>query len=438
MVSRSPFLSALSACFIAGVFLSPLLGIAASVNDDPLYKLAKDFNDPTTWYLVGRKFYLGDEFPMDKEKAAMWFQKAANAGHTKAQWYLGRMYVSGEGIGKNITQAIKYLKQANDSGLEDASYDLGLVYLNEFGSKPDINSAVKWLTLAAQQENAKAAFLLGKLAVDGRIPKYSDTDTEKWLRLAMELGVDGAKEYWAKFNDKKQPSIETTPANSTRVEKASTAEPTPSEASTTVLAAHIRSLVTTDVNTTKEENAKLDSLVATALKGEAKAQYRLGMQLLLNDTSRELAIEWLRKASNQGHADATYQLGLCFRDGIAVQKSESKAIELFRIASVADTSSPDIAEKAASALNSLLINKDSSLLNHAVVVDKRSALDSLKRDAEYGRSEAQLRLANMYQDSPTTESGDTTKEEDVQPQITQDNEDSTSNSRASRLRCRRC
>ena len=39
--------------------------------DDKLIKLAEEFNDPGTRYLVGRKFYRGNDYPQDKKKGRL-------------------------------------------------------------------------------------------------------------------------------------------------------------------------------------------------------------------------------------------------------------------------------------------------------------------------------------------------------------------------------
>jgi hypothetical protein len=46
-----------------------------------------------------------------------------------------------------------------------------------------------------------------------------------------------------------------------------------------------------------------------------------------------VAVKWLRRAAEQDHAGAQYQLGLLYRDGIGVPRSESEAIKWLRLAS---------------------------------------------------------------------------------------------------------
>jgi len=384
--------------------------IADSVTNDSLYRLAKDFNDPITYYLVARKYFVGNEYPLDKKQAAKWFKKAADAGHGKAQWYLGRMYAKGDGVSKNSKLAIKYLQQASQNGQEEAYYDLALVYLYDNGDKPDYIHATEWLDRAAKNDHAKAAFLLGKLAVDGKLKNYDLFEAEKWLRLASELGIEESKEYLARLeklkpeqaNPEIPPPMKINQVNHQQIRKNPLKTPEPTDnLKTTALLTQINMILDLPARQNKsteyKENDALENIVSRALKGQAKAQYRLGMQLLQSANSRELAVEWRRKASNQGHTDASYQLGVLYRDGTGVQRSDNQALNLFRQASVADASNPETAEKAASALNDMLISSDHRLFNEKAGHNKISPLESLILDAKNGRLEAQLKLADMYQ-----------------------------------------
>jgi len=60
-------------------------------------------------------------------------------------------------------------------------------------------------------------------------------------------------------------------------------------------------------------------LEKAAEKGDAEAQYRLGILLQPSDTTsegRQVALSWLRKAARQGHRLAQYELGLAYaKDG---------------------------------------------------------------------------------------------------------------------------
>ena len=46
------------------------------------------------------------------------------------------------------------------------------------------------------------------------------------------------------------------------------------------------------------------------------------------------AVEWYRKAAEQGYAQAQFNLGECLRDGRGIAKGEKEAVEWYRKAAV--------------------------------------------------------------------------------------------------------
>ena len=60
-------------------------------------------------------------------------------------------------------------------------------------------------------------------------------------------------------------------------------------------------------------------------------EYALGKELF-DEEKYDEAITWFLKASERGVADATYHLGLCFRDGLGVDKDADRSMEYFRLA----------------------------------------------------------------------------------------------------------
>ena len=53
---------------------------------------------------------------MNNEEAVKWFRKAAEQGHTKAQYLLGQSFVLGMGCKKNKEEAEKWLRKAAEKG----------------------------------------------------------------------------------------------------------------------------------------------------------------------------------------------------------------------------------------------------------------------------------------------------------------------------------
>jgi len=58
--------------------------------------------------------------------------------------------------------------------------------------------------------------------------------------------------------------------------------------------------------------------------GNANAQYNLGVCYnngIGAEKDEQKAVEWYKKASKQGFANAQYNLGYCYKKGIGLEKS---------------------------------------------------------------------------------------------------------------------
>ena len=62
------------------------------------------------WFITEKNFM----------KAKELYEKAANQGHSAAQYYLGVMYYEGRGIEKNIRKAKEWFEKATEQGFPNA------------------------------------------------------------------------------------------------------------------------------------------------------------------------------------------------------------------------------------------------------------------------------------------------------------------------------
>ena len=110
----------------------------------------------------------GDFVEKDLEVATDWLSRAAECGDADAQYILGQIYTSGEQILNNVlkmdsdgegvpedrAQAVKWYRCAAEQGHADAQYKLGLMYLRGDGVPQDDAQAVKWVTCAAVEQGS--------------------------------------------------------------------------------------------------------------------------------------------------------------------------------------------------------------------------------------------------------------------------------------------
>jgi len=81
------------------------------------------------------------------EEAAVWYEMAANQGHTEAQYKLSLFYFQ-----KDREKSFYWAEQAAMQGLSEAQYSLGMDYAQAWGTKQDLVQAYKWLALSYRGE----------------------------------------------------------------------------------------------------------------------------------------------------------------------------------------------------------------------------------------------------------------------------------------------
>jgi len=100
----------------------------------------------------------------DVTEAVYWYEKAAEQGHTRAQWLLGACYSQGLGIEADQEKAEQWLLKSAQAGDAEGQYSLGGFYF----MKPDIVKAEYWIGKAAEQghEDAKTMLVAVKHLLD--------------------------------------------------------------------------------------------------------------------------------------------------------------------------------------------------------------------------------------------------------------------------------
>ena len=141
--------------------------------------------------------------------------------------------------------------------------------------------------------------------------------------------------------------------------------------------------LTVPVNATK----KIAKLIASAKKGSAKAQYKLGMRYengrgLKNDL--RMAVSLFRISANNGYAKSQCELGFCYKNGTYVQKNYKRAVEYFELA--ASNGNDD----AIRALGKCYERGE------GVKRDPKRAFDCFRRSARLGNHNARKDLISCY------------------------------------------
>lgn len=133
--------------------------------------------------------------PRDDARAVSLFEKAAAAGHARAQLNLGILYFRGQGVARDLIQARAWLEKAVAASRDDpqALYALGRA-LSESTEQilPDPPRAADLYRRAAEKGHVMAGLRYGLALSEGRGVKPDAVAAQRWLIRAQESGVPEA------------------------------------------------------------------------------------------------------------------------------------------------------------------------------------------------------------------------------------------------------
>jgi TPR repeat protein len=151
------------------------------------YREAAEQGDPDAQYKLGRicesfrfpteekvgEMRIADlKFEKDyrqkiKNQGVVWYLKAVEQGHVKAQFELASIYEDDDGIEDHIGQAVKWYLKAAEQGHVSAQSTLGYFYRNGIGVEQNVEQAVMWYQKAVDKDDDEARKLLGFMYAEG-------------------------------------------------------------------------------------------------------------------------------------------------------------------------------------------------------------------------------------------------------------------------------
>jgi len=138
--------------------------------------------------------------PPDFDKAAYWFEKAAEQGDARGQSNLAGAYMRGQGVPKDAAKGIYWYRNAAEQGYPDAEFALGLAYQYGTGVPKDDALAVSWYRKGVAQGNLRSMLSLGAFYANGwSVPKDEvaalalfDLSVDKLIRTDPQAGDQAA------------------------------------------------------------------------------------------------------------------------------------------------------------------------------------------------------------------------------------------------------
>ena len=303
-------------------------------------------------FKLGIVYHKGQGVKQNYSKAREWFEKAAKQEHARAQCNLGVMYAEGQGVKQNYSKAREWFEKAAKHGYASAQYCLGNMYHQGHDVKQDYSKAREWYEKAANQELADAQNSLGVMYAKGQGVEVDYSKAIEWYKKAAEQGHVDAQ-YNLGFIYKNGRGM--------------------------------------DVNYKKA----IEWYEKAAEQGHTVAQYNLGCMCRDGhgvDVNYKKAIVWFEKAAEQGYAEAHCNLGVMYYHG--VQQDYSKAFEFYKNAAN---------QELADAQNNLGIMYAKGQF---VKQDFSEAIKWWEKAAKQGHSKAQYNLGKvLYYDQTETAIG---------------------------------
>jgi hypothetical protein len=155
-------------------------------------------------------------------RARRYLTPLAQKGHAKSQTLLAMMYETGAGVKKNSQKAAGWYEKAANQGLKQAENNLGHLYLNAEDSVRDPAKAEQWLNRAAEHGEVEAQHDLGVLYLHGDLVTKDHDKAVQWLRQAANQGSADAQELLTKIPG--VPALEKNVANSSAQGKQSVSQ----------------------------------------------------------------------------------------------------------------------------------------------------------------------------------------------------------------------
>ncbi|RED53875.1 TPR repeat protein [Aestuariispira insulae] len=251
--------------------LAGLVMMAAGALADDLAGLIEraEGGDAAAQVELGLVYEAGEQVQQDDKSAFMWIERAAKAGNAEGQFYLGWLYANGYGVETDKLNAFLWFERAARQGHVDAKDQRKLVL-------PDLTPA--------QLSEARA--LLGN--VDTSDLDRKKAEEEEIAKVGAEIGWDYADLRRA-YNQRRYDVVP-------------------------VLTRLARNGV-----------GEAQNLVGYHLK-------RLAQVNPEDETLSREAFRWFLEAARQGYPAAQYNLGLCYLEGVGIDRNAANANRWFTMA----------------------------------------------------------------------------------------------------------
>lgn len=279
-------------CLVSG------LGCAEDVEAmvEPMRRLAEQGLD-VAQNTMGGLYYAGQSVEKDFTLSLQYYEQSAAQGYPVAIYNLGLCYLNGNGIEQNFTQAEKLFLDASNQGYARAKGALARLYLNDKCGLYDEQKAIDFLKQAADAQERVSAFQLADYYRNGVFVEKDMSKAIQYYTIAATKGYLEAQKYLGKYYKDVQAKTS---------------------------------------NSVQGINNSVMWLTAAAEQGDADSMVELAEVYNGNGAQKDCAkaFSYYFAAAEKQHVEATFQLGVCYRDGVGTEVNSAKAAEYFGRAAV--------------------------------------------------------------------------------------------------------
>lgn len=321
-------------------------GHRTAVNDSFMEPQVRDWLDGAERGRVEDQFDLawayrsGDGVDQDPRLAIFWFTEAAGQGHPQAACCVGEMYRDGIGTEQDYVEALNCFRKGAEGGDLLSQFNVGWAHEFGQGTPVDAEMAAYWYKKAAESGYSYAQNSLGVLYAIGSGVERDDNAAFELYLQAAEQGLAEAQRRLGEVYEWGW-GVESDYSSALYwYEKAAAQDDLDAQFRLAIMTLEGRGC-RPDVPGGKRK------LRQAAQRGSSLAQNYMGevFEYGLHDTTinPEEAFHWYKKATDQGHAEAHYSLGLMFEDGRGTDVNEREAERCYRIAAAAGSANGMVA-----------------------------------------------------------------------------------------------
>lgn len=250
-------------------------------------------------------------------------ERMAGEGEALAAHLLGVLHLSGRGIPQDAARAVDWFTKAAGLGRADSAHNLGVIHERSRGSQKDLAEARRWYRIAAGKGHAGAQANLGNMLAEGIGGEANLDEARAWIEKSVAQNEPRAHYLLGRLMVEGRAGLAQDPAAAVKHIRLA-AEKGDRDAQY-----ELSRLIGTGVGAEKNVIEALDWLRKAAGQRHAEAQFRLGvahargMYNLRKDEAA--AVEWLRLAARQDHVEAMVALAYAYAEGRGVPRESSQA-----------------------------------------------------------------------------------------------------------------